>query len=108
MLFEEFLEATHESEMGSPEMKLKWQFQLYDKDRSGNINEEEFVQIFVQIYEGDDGDHSKTEEEKEAVIEKAKDMFAELDDSGDGEVSQEEFIEGCMKDEDLVKMLSES
>lgn len=130
--------------MGSPEMKLKWQFQLYDKDRSGNINEEEFVQIFVQIYEGEDGDHSKTEqvftkgfilefkipsfrEEKEAVIEKAKDMFAELDDSGDGEVSQvklmewilvyplylqiclqEEFIEGCMKDEDLVKMLSES
>lgn len=61
------------------------------------------------------------------MIEKAKDMFAELDDSGDGEVSQvkwmewilvyplylqiclqEEFIEGCMKDEDLVKMLSES
>ena len=91
--------------MGSPEMKLKWQFQLYDKDRSGNINEEEFVQIFVQIYEGEDGDQSKTEsvftknfildfkipsfrEEKEAVIEKAKDMFAELDDSGDGEVSQ--------------------
>ena len=27
-------------------------------------------------------------EEKEAVREKAKDMFAELDDSGDGEVSQ--------------------
>ena len=47
--------------MGSPEMKLKWQFQLYDKDRSGNINEEEFVQIFVQIYEGEDGDLSKTE-----------------------------------------------
>ena len=27
-------------------------------------------------------------EEREAVIEKAKDMFAELDDSGDGEMSQ--------------------
>lgn len=54
-------------------------------------------------------------------------MFAELDDSGDGEMSQvqeqsmiinfhsilivyiqEEFIEGCMKDEDLVKLLSET
>ena len=35
-------------------------------------------------------------------------MFAELDDSGDGEVSQEEFVEGCMQDEDLVRMLSEN
>ena len=35
-------------------------------------------------------------------------MFAELDDSGDGEVSQDEFVEGCMQDEDLVRMLSEN
>ena len=47
-------------------------------------------------------------EERECVIEKAKEMFAELDDSGDGEVSQEEFVEGCMQDEDLVRMLSEN
>ena len=62
-------------------------------------------------------------EEKEAVREKAKDMFAELDDSGDGEVSQvklrqfpalhtipgqEEFIQGCMQDEELLRMLSEN
>ena len=44
----------------------------------------------------------------DAVVEKAEEMFAMLDDSGDGEVSQEEFIAGCMQDEDLVKMLSEN
>ena len=62
------------------------------------------------------------------MIEKAKEMFSELDDSGDGEMSlvkgkksllilkfhshkinrKDEFVEGCMKDEDLVKMLSET
>ena len=86
--------------------QLKWQFQLYDKDKSGNINEEEFVQIFLQIFDGEESENPKTEwvqnvkimfidwitfisrEDREAVIEKAKDMFAELDDSGDGEVSQ--------------------
>ena len=46
-------------------------------------------------------------EEKESVIEKAKEMFADLDGSGDGEVSQDEFVEGCMQDEDLARMLSE-
>ena len=47
-------------------------------------------------------------EERESVIERAKEMFAELDDSGDGDLSQEEFVEGCMQDEDLVRMLSEN
>ena len=60
-------------EIGSPELKLRWQFQLYDCDRSGeavmdyhtmkmaflndipgNINQEEFVEIFLQIFEGED------------------------------------------------------
>ena len=116
-------------EIGSPEIKLKWQFELYDEDKSGicksllkqvtvsifylcclagNINEEEFVQIFVQIFDGEDTGKPKTEyknclhrttyvyffkivksfrEERDGVIEKAKEMFSELDDSGDGEMS---------------------
>ena len=52
--------------------------------------------------------HIYCREEKESVIEKAKEMFADLDGSGDGEVSQDEFVEGCMQDEDLVRMLSEN
>ena len=35
-------------------------------------------------------------------------MFAALDDSGDGEVTADEFVDGCMQDEDLVKLLSET
>lgn len=66
-------------EIGSPELKLRWQFQLYDCDRSGeavmdyhtmkmalfndipgNINQEEFVEIFLQIFEGEDTGEPKT------------------------------------------------
>ena len=52
----------------------------------GNINEEEFVQIFVKIFDGENTGQSG--EERELVIDRAKEMFAELDDSRDGEVSQ--------------------
>ena len=67
LLFEEFLEATSESvsfltlhherkmnvdkismqEIGSPEIKLKWQFKLYDKDKSGI--ECMYILPFVQV-----------------------------------------------------------
>ena len=32
-------------------------------------------------------------------------MFLALDEDGDGEVSQEEFIKGCLCDEELVRQL---
>ena len=71
----------------------------------GNINLEEFVQIYVQMLEGEDTGEEKTQweedvddidkvetftyrDEMDGVIEKAEEMFAMLDDSGDGEVSQ--------------------
>ena len=37
---------------------------------------------------------------------RANRIFAELDINGDGEVTREEFVRGCMQDKDLVRMLS--
>lgn len=37
---------------------------------------------------------------------RANRIFAELDINGDGEVTKEEFVRGCMQDKDLIRMLS--
>ena len=37
---------------------------------------------------------------------RANRIFSELDINGDGEVTKEEFVRGCMQDKDLVRMLS--
>ena len=74
--------------------------------------------MFLMMVPGEEGEERTTEE----VVRKAEDMFNSLDIDGDGEVTevkvlgkynksyivflpQDEFITGCLKDEDLVKQL---
>ena len=40
--------------------------------------------------------------EKEAAVERAMKIFATLDIDNDGDVTEEEFVQGCLKDEELV------
>ena len=36
----------------------------------------------------------------------ARQIFEDLDKDGDGQISMEEFVEGCMKDADFMAMFS--
>ena len=38
-------------------------------------------------------------------MERARELFAALDVDGDGAVTEEEFVTGCLKDEVFVMML---
>ena len=72
---------------------------MYDKDGSGTIEMSEMVEILETVYimEGVTSNNmAKT---------RAKQIFSELDINGDGSLTCDEFIEGCMKDDDMVKML---
>ena len=40
------------------------------------------------------------------ATERAHSIFGNLDLNGDGKISEEEFVKGCMEDEDLVETLS--
>jgi hypothetical protein len=40
------------------------------------------------------------------LLKKAKFIFGLLDVNGDGEINQDEFVQGCMKDKQLVALLS--
>ena len=43
---------------------------------------------------------------RESANMKAKKIFCDLDVNGDGELSVDEFIKGCMEDEELVRLLN--
>ena len=72
--------------------RLAWLFRMYDTDASGTITLGEMVEIFSGLYlsEGLDLD---------AAVDRAEEIFAELDDDHDGEITEKEFIEGCLEDE---------
>jgi len=72
---------------------------MYDKDGSGTIELSEMVEVLETVYimEGvTSGNMAKI---------RAKEIFKELDRDGDGTLTCEEFIEGCMKDTEMMAML---
>jgi guanylate cyclase activator 1 len=87
---------------GDPKEKLRWTFRLYDKDRRGTIEMSKMVEVLETVYvmEG------LTSGNKARV--KAKQIFFELDIDGNGSLTCDEFVNRCMKDEEVVEMLKQS
>lgn len=42
----------------------------------------------------------------DSAEERAKNIFAKMDENNDGQLTQEEFLKGCLQDEELSKMLA--
>ena len=38
--------------------------------------------------------------------ERAKNIFSRMDENGDGHLTEEEFLRGCLQDDELSKMLA--
>jgi len=101
--FKEFLLAIDVTSSGSPEEKLKWAFKMYDVDGNGVIDLEEMTKIVQSIYNmmrSHAGDIAGT------ATDRAKDIFTRMDANGDGSLTQEEFLQGCLSDRELSKLLA--
>lgn len=72
---------------------------MYDKDGSGTIELNEMVEVMtaIQCFDG---------RCKDAATARGKRIFGELDVNGDGQISCEEFVRGCMQDPELVRIVS--
>lgn len=97
--FKEFMIATDMTSSGDPEEKLRWAFRMYDKDSSGYIDLDEMIEIFVLMYNL----QGFTEED---AVQRAHSIFESLDCDGDGTLGEEEFIKGCMNDDELLNLLN--
>ncbi|KAF8568550.1 hypothetical protein P879_03285 [Paragonimus westermani] len=103
--FTEFLTAISITQNGSPEEKLDLAFQLYDIDRNGTIEESEMTQIITAIHlmvgEVDNREGNSPAERTRAI-------FKKMDANSDQVLTKEEFIQGCLNDEHLYRLLSQS
>ncbi len=93
----EFLIAFWIKSKGSVEKKLAWLFELYDTDKSCYVSHSELVSMFTLIF--------NIKCINEDPFEKADYVFACVDINNDGRLSKPEFIEACLKDENLRKLL---
>ena len=105
MDFMEFLMAINMTSGGTPEEKLKWAFKMYDIDHNGVINQHEMGVVFQSIFEMSANGDLKPGARHDARM-KAKAIFAKLDKNGDGELSEKEFVDGCLKDDKVRLLLS--
>ena len=74
---------------------------MYDKDSSGSITIGEMVKVFATLYKNEGLDET-------VAVERAETVFGNLDINNDGDITEEEFVKGCMDDEEMVKMLSDN
>ncbi|XP_013399328.1 neuronal calcium sensor 2 [Lingula anatina] len=100
--FSEFLLAINITSSGEPKDKLNWAFSMYDINADGTIEKKEMVQIIRAIYKmvGHEGVESDTPEDRTNQI------FDKMDINKDGVLTKDEFINGCMNDEFLCRMLT--
>ena len=128
--------ATNVSESEeAAEEKLRWAFRLYDKDSSGSfitwysasdlsftstpgtIDCKEMMDIVGNLYEMEGFSKVKTRQTVEwnegitwflqdTANEKAASVFRMLDRNDDGELNEDEFVRGCLRDERLRSLLN--
>ena len=101
--FEEFLLAMYVTSSGTAEEKLTWAFRMYDVDGNGTIDPDEMLKVVRAIY----GMRCEEATEPTSVAdERARKIFRRMDENGDGQLTEEEFLRGCLEDDELSKLLA--
>ncbi|CAF3009958.1 unnamed protein product [Rotaria sp. Silwood2] len=101
--FTEFLLAVDVSQHGNLEDKLKLAFGIYDQNKDGQINRKDMVKIIEAMYDlanEEDRAGLKSPEKRVELI------MHRLNKDKDDIILQNEFIQGCLRDELLRKILA--
>jgi len=102
--FKEFLLAINITSGGKPEEKLEWAFQMYDINGNGTIERNEMVEIIKAIYSMLGAEDSAMSGDMTAES-RTGEIFRKMDSNGDGVLTKDEFMKGCMNDKQLYAML---
>lgn len=99
--FNEFLMGYAMTSRGDQKEKLSYAFDLYDLDNSGNIDVDELNLIIYAMF-GMLG----TDKDKSHSLNLAQLCLKQLDKSGDGKISKEEFIGGLLENYSIRILMS--
>ncbi|CAF1921630.1 unnamed protein product [Rotaria magnacalcarata] len=101
--FMEFLLAVNINSNGDVRDKLGLAFDLYDMNSNGQIDKKEMTKVITAIYELLGEDNRKGENSPENRVKK---IMEQLDLNDDKNISRDEFVAGCLKDDVLRKLLA--
>jgi len=94
--FTEFLLALHVTSAASPRDKLQCAFRMYDVDGNGAIDMQEMNKVIQGVY------LMLGSEDKG----RAAEVFKKMDLNSDGKVTEQEFMEACSTDSELMTLLT--
>ncbi|CAF2805463.1 unnamed protein product [Rotaria sp. Silwood2] len=101
--FTEFLLAVSISQHGNLEQKLKMAFDIYDQNKDGEINRKDMIKIIEAMYdlanEEDRAGDKAPAKRVDLIMERLKKDKTDV-------VLRTEFIQGCLRDELLRKILA--
>jgi len=100
--FIEFMVIFHIMSDGTPEEVLGKIFRLFDYNSDGTITAKEMKRLVKDMY----GLIKAEDPEAESQDLIAKNAFAEMDEDGDGKVSEAEFTSACLSQDKLSTMLA--
>ena len=86
---------------GDQAQKLNYAFELYDEDESGSLNRAELRAVIYGMLDMLGADRKGYQAE-----DLAQECMSQLDKSGDGLISKDEFVSGLMENYSLRALMS--
>ncbi|XP_025416723.1 Kv channel-interacting protein 2-like isoform X2 [Sipha flava] len=102
--FEEFLAILSKVSRGSVQEKLHWIFGLYDLNKDGVITKKEMQDVVHSIYSML-GRHTDPQTNDQSAKDHVDRIFHLIDKNNDGNVTLDELIEWCSRDEGILQSL---
>ncbi|CAF1125031.1 unnamed protein product [Didymodactylos carnosus] len=102
--FNEFLIAYALTSIGDPVDKLEYTFSLFDKDQSQSIEPKEMIEIIRALFELT-ASRGKQGELKISPENITIDIFRHLDSDNNQKLSRNEFIQGCLQNNQIRQVL---
>jgi Ca2+-binding EF-hand superfamily protein len=101
--FIEFLLAVNVNSNGNMRDKLTLAFDIYDINGNGQIDKKEMTKVITAIYDLLGEENRKGDNAPENRVKKIMDK---LDINDDKNISRDEFVEGCLRDDVLRQLLA--
>ena len=93
---------------GSAEEKLKYAFRMYDVSCNGSIDQPEMRTVLQAMYKayGISDKTRSVSEKRLSLKEGVESIFSFLDENNDGQLTEEEFVSGCLQNDKMSKLLA--